>query len=146
MLSFLKHEGFVAWRDGHVPPQQIGQHAAFVHLALNRSRWQRNADRTRLALAKLIFQDAQGLIERGDEKIDDTVAESVFLCGAIVRCYQRRGAGNVGRHDQRTARVIQLTRIEEFAAEASFRGSMRGFSQLCVGLRYVCDEVESSRR
>ena len=131
-------------RNGKAGTQQIGLHAALTHFALHRFRRQRNANRNCLALAKLIFQDAQRFIERVDEEIRNAQAERLLLRSAIRRRHQRRGAGNVGRYNQRAAFLIQFARIKKSAAKARLRVGERGLHQARVGSRDVSDKLESS--
>ncbi len=77
-----------------------------------------DADRNRLALAKLVLEDAQGLIERSDEEIGDGVADSLLLRGEVCRCDERCCTSDVGRDDERAAFFIHFSGIEEAAAKA----------------------------
>ena len=75
----------MAGRDTHVAPQQIGQHAALLHLALDSLRRHAHANSDRLALAKLVLEDAQRFIERIDQEIGNAIADGLLLRGALRR-------------------------------------------------------------
>ena len=129
----------------HVAPQQIGQHAALLDLALDSLGREAHANSDCLALAKLVLEDAQGLVERIDQEIGNAIADGLLLRGAVRRCNQRSGPGNVGRYNQRTALAIELSRIEKSSAEAGLRISKRGLQQARVGSRYEFNKLESGR-
>ena len=124
---------------------EIRQNAALAHLPLDDLRRLRHADGDRLALAHFVLQNAQGLVERGDDEISDAIADCLFLRGGIGGDGEGRSAGDVGRNNQRSAILIQFARVEEVAPEADLRVSKRGFEQARVGQRNSREEVECRR-
>ena len=92
------------WQHGLDPRCEVGPHAALEHLAgkINFGGLGRggNADGNRSALANFVFQNAEGLVKRGDEEIHDPVANSLFARFGVCRNGERGGAGNVGCHQQ----------------------------------------------
>ncbi len=101
-------------------PQQIRQHAAFQHFALDGFRRGSYANRNRLALANLVFEDAQGFAERSHQKVGDSVPDCLLLRCLVGGCGQRRGACDICRHQQSAASRIEFARVKKFAAEGRF--------------------------
>ena len=112
-------------REGHVTPQQIGHDAALLDLALHLDRRQCDANGHGFALAKLVLEDAQGFVERIDQKIGHAVTEGLLLRGAIAGGGKRCGACDAGRYKQRAALAVRLSRVEQRAAKGRLRVSRR---------------------
>jgi hypothetical protein len=90
---------------------QIRRDAALAHLALNSLSVDGNRNRNRLALAKLILDNAESLVKRMYEKIDDTVAKRLLLRRAIRRRCKRGGTRNIRGYNKRAALAIECSAL-----------------------------------
>jgi hypothetical protein len=121
----LMEKGGELRRGRTVRRQQIGEHAALEQLAgeicFRGVVLEGYADGDRGSLANLVFQNAQGFVERGDEEVHDAVADGLLAGGGLCRDGQRGGAGDVGRHQQRAGLGVERAGVEQFPAQAGFR-------------------------
>ncbi len=124
---------------------QIRQDSAHRHLALYFVGSKAHAHCNSLALAQLILQDAQSLVQRVHKEIGNTIADCLLLCVAVSRHNQGPCACNVGCGDQRAALFIQLSGIKQFAAEAVFAIRKRRSDQPAVGLFNLSCELICGR-
>jgi hypothetical protein len=135
----------MAGRDTHFGAEQIGHHSALLHLALNGLRRQAHAHSDCLSLAKLVLQDAQGLVKRIDQEVGNSIADGLSLRGAVRRCNQRSGPGNVGRYHQRAALAVELSRVDQLPAESRLPVGESSFEKARVGSRYEFNKLKSGR-
>jgi hypothetical protein len=143
----LGEEGQAGRRGSGSRPHQIGQHTALQHFALDGLGRGGDANRNRLALADLVFQNAQGLIERGDQKVGDPIADCLLLHGQVGGGSQRSRAGNVASHHQPAALAVEIPCVDKLAAQAWLPASVgeRSPKQALIEPLHMRDEVEGSR-
>src|ERR1035441_5272965 len=89
-------EDGIVWRGSKARRQQIGENAAAEHFFEDGLRGDGDGYRNGLALADFIFEDAQGLVERGYQEIDDALAHGLTESGGIGGGGERGGSGDVG--------------------------------------------------
>jgi hypothetical protein len=103
---------------GELCAMQVGLDPAFEHLALNLERSGGYTYRNGFALANLVFQNAQSLVERRDQEVHHTVADCLFLGGRIGCGRERGGTGDVASCDKGPTKGIEFRGVEELASQA----------------------------
>jgi hypothetical protein len=76
------------------------------------------ADCNCFALSNFVLENSQGFVERVDQEVRSAVAYRLFPGGGIRSCGQRCGAGNVARHQQRSAVGDEFPDLEQPSAQA----------------------------
>ena len=105
---------------------QVGHDAAFGHFGRNGIRVRSYAHRDRLALANFVFENTHGFIERGDKKIDDSVADSLLLRGDVRGRAERCASGDVRCPHQAAALLVQFSGEEKLAPQAELAVELDG--------------------
>ncbi len=108
-------------RRGFTFPQQIGENAAFGHLAHKLRIGRGHSHGHAVALADFVLQDAQRLIKRRHQKIDNAVADRRSLQRRIARRAERSGARDVGGTHQPRAVLIEFSGVEQLSAQPGFQ-------------------------
>ena len=120
---------------------EIGLYPAFFHFELNCKRLGSDADGNRFALADLVFENAQGLVKRGDKEVDYPVADSAALRRWVGRDGESGSAKHVRGNQQGAAFLVEFAGVKEAAAESGFivgafdgagEGKQRGVKALCA--------------
>lgn len=102
------------------PAEQIGPYAPLEHFALDCLGRKGHAHGNRLALADLVFENAQGLVEIGHQEIGCAVADGLFLRGRVGCSGERSGSGDVACHERCSAFLVEFCGVEQLAAEGGF--------------------------
>lgn len=97
---------------------EVGLDPALFHFTHDGLRFSGNADGYGFTLAKLVFEDAQGLVERGHDEVGYAVAKGAALRGGIGSYGERGGAEDIGRYEKGAAFVVELACIKELAGKA----------------------------
>jgi len=133
--------------------REIGHDAALQHLTLHHFGGCGNAYGDRFALADLVLEDAQGLVERVDQEVGRAVADGLLPGAWIGSRRQRCGTGDVARNQRCAAVRAEVPSIQQLSAQSRFRSWARLHScggrvanQGCVEAFNMENEVERGRR
>jgi len=96
---------------------QVRLHPAFNQFAFHNVGSRSDTDCNRLALPDFVLHNAQRLVQRGDEKVDDSIPCGLPLSCNIGCCSKRRAPSHVPRDHSCTTDWSQFANIKQLPPE-----------------------------
>ena len=115
------------WADCNgLDGRPVRHDAAFGHFGGNGIRVRSTHTATGWRLRISFLRNTRGFIERGDKKIDDSVADSLLLRGDVRRRAERCASGDVRCPHQPAAMFVQFSDEEKLAPQAELAVELDG--------------------